>query len=444
MFFHSMKYTFLTLIREKSSVFWCFAFPLLLGTLFNFAFGGLGADESFSPIAVAVVMDESAEEEYSLDTLMEAASAAGLSMEDFGSLAEITGELGMSMDSESTFRQSDSIRKMFDTLSEPGEDQFLIVTYATEEEALDLLEKKEVYGIIHVDMPDMKEYFSANSSDELNTAPLTLTISAEMNSDPLFQSILSCFVEQYNIQYSAISKIAMEHPAKLPELMDSMEIDTKYIHEQSLGANSLDEASSYFFSLIAMTCLFASMAGCNVAIHNQANLSDLGARRNISPVHRLVSILGDLTATLLFEFMTLLVALIYFSTVLGVDFGNQFGYVALTAFCGCLTGISLGFFVGSIGHFDQNTKIGLLIAVTMACCFGSGLMIGNMRIIVENFCPIINRINPSAIISDALYSLAIYPSHERFFMNIGSLLIISALFSLGGFAIVRRKKYASL
>lgn len=426
MFFHSLKYTFLTLIRDKSSLFWSFAFPLLLGTLFNFAFGGLGADESFSPIAVAVVMEESSAEEISPE------------------IAETLASHGVSEDFMTSYDQTASIRAMFDTLSEPGEDQFLIVTYAKEEEALDLLEQKEIFGIIHVNLPDIEAYVSDNYSDVLNTAPLTLSISAEMNSDPLFQSILSCFVEQFNIQYHAISQIAMEHPEKLPELLDSIALDTEYIYEQSLGANSLNESSTYFFNLIAMTCLFASMAGCNIAIHNQANLSDLGARKNISPVHRLVSIVADLTAALIFEFLTLLVALFYYTAVLGVDFGNQFGFVTLTALCGCLIGISIGFLVGSIGHFSENTKIGLLITVIMVCSFFSGLMIGNMRMIVDQICPLINRINPAAIVSDALYSLAIYPSHERFFMNIGSLLIISALFCLGGFAMVRRKKYASL
>ena len=50
MFFHSMKYTFLALLRDKSAMFWCFAFPLILGTMFHFAFGGLGEDKSFSAI----------------------------------------------------------------------------------------------------------------------------------------------------------------------------------------------------------------------------------------------------------------------------------------------------------------------------------------------------------------------------------------------------------
>ena len=35
MFFHTMKYTLLNLLRDKGQVFWCVAFPLLLGTMFH-------------------------------------------------------------------------------------------------------------------------------------------------------------------------------------------------------------------------------------------------------------------------------------------------------------------------------------------------------------------------------------------------------------------------
>ena len=66
MFFHTMKYTLLNLLRDKGQVFWCIAFPLLLGTMFHFAFGGLGSGESFSAIPVAVVMQEESSELASL------------------------------------------------------------------------------------------------------------------------------------------------------------------------------------------------------------------------------------------------------------------------------------------------------------------------------------------------------------------------------------------
>lgn len=406
MFLHSMKYTFLTLIRNKSQVLWCFAFPLLLGTMFSFAFGGLGEDESFSAIPVAIVLQEDAEN-------------------------EVDGV-------------ADGICSLFDALGEPGEDQFLEITYCSKDEALDLLEEKEIYGIITADIPDISDYVLAEQTEDLPDALLTLTLSAEMNSDPLYQSILSAFVEQFNMEYCAIAEIAMSDYTKLPTVLEKMSEQTDYIIEKSLGAETLDESLTYFFNLIAMTCLYAAMAGSNIAIDNQANRSALGARKSISPVHKLISTLGDLSALLLFEFITLLTALFYFSCILGVDFGNHFAKIALTSLCGCLTGISLGFFVGSIGRFSKDTKFGLLMAVSMSCCFLSGLMVGSMRMIVENICPLLNRINPAALISDALYASVIYPSNERFFVNIASLLIISAIFCLGGFALERRKKYANI
>lgn len=392
MFFHSMRYTFFCLIRDKSQVFWCFAFPLLLGTMFSFAFGSLEKTESFSAIPVAVVMD-------------------------------------ISTDNYTDASLSNSIQTFFDDLSKPGTDQFLEIFYTTEKEGLDLLAKKEVYGIITI-----------NESE----VPLMLTVSAEMNSDPLFQSILNAFVEQFNVQYHAIADITTTHPQKLSIALEKMAEQTTYIVEESLGTETLDESLSYFFNLIAMTCLYSAMAGSNIAINNQANLSALGARRSISPSHKLVTTLGDLSALLLFELITMLTALFYFSVVLGVDFGSHFNSILLTSLCGCLAGISLGFFVGSIGHFHRDTKFGILIAIIMICCFLSGLMVGNMRMIVEKYCPLINRLNPAAIISDALYAQIIYPSSERFFLNIVSLLLISAVFCLGGFVLVRRKKYASL
>lgn len=419
MFFHSLKYTFLTLIRDKSQVFWCFAFPLLLGTMFSFAFGGLDDSENFTAIPVAVVMEDSTDI-------------------DFSTYAELPADV------MNTVNFSDSIRDLFDTLSEPGEDQFLDVSYTSEAEALDLLEAKEVYGIITVDTPSMEDFMNITDVSEISITPLSLTVSSEMNSDPLWQSILSVFVEQVNLQFHTISDIALTDPTKLDTVLNSMAEETTYLLEESLGAETLDESLTYFFNLIAMTCLYAAMAGSNIAIDNQANLSTLGARRSISPVHKLVSTLGDLTALLLFEFSTVVIALLYFSNILGVNFGNRIGYIALTALVGCLAGISIGFFIGSIGRFNRDTKFGLLMAVIMSGCFLSGLMVGNMRVIVEEFCPLINRINPAALISDALYSLIIYPSLERFYGNIASLLAISAVLCLGGFAMMRRKKYASL
>lgn len=391
MFFHSLKYTYLNLIRTKSQVFWCFAFPLLLGTMFYFAFGGLGESEQFSPIPIAIVLEDTS-------------------------------------DTKNTSPVSDIVRDTFDELGKPGDDQFFAITYTEKVQALELLKKKEVDGILYTG----------------DSNKLLLSISSDMPGSSLNQSILSSFVEQFNMNFTAIAKTAKDHPENIPHLLTAMAEDTNYITDRSLTNGNQDESLSYFFNLLAMACLFAAMVGNDIAINSQANLSHLGARRNVSPVHRLVSILGDLTAALIYEFIAIAFSLIYFYLILKIDFGNQFGYIALASLTGCLTGISLGFFVGSIGRFNKNMKFGILMSVIMTGCMLSGLMIGSMRMLVEANCPILNRVNPAALISDSFYALTVYPSYERFWENITGLLILSALLCLGGFVMVRRKKYASL
>ena len=381
MYFHSFYYNFKSLVRNYPQVFWCFAFPILLATMFHFAFGGLGTDESFSAIPVAVVTEGT------------------------------TNEL---------------LTDMLEQLSEPGDDQFLSITYATKEEASSLLEQKEVIGILYTG------------------ESLKLSVSDEMVNMQLEQSILAAFVEQFNMESKALETIYLSHPEKFADAISQLSEETSYLKDTDLSNGSTDQSLTYFFNLIAMTCLYAAMAGSNIAIDNQANLSDLGMRRNISPVHKMISILGALTATVLFEFISVVIGIGYMAFILGVNFGSQTGFILLACLIGCITGVSLGFFIGSFGTASRMTKFGTLMGIIMLCCLFSGLMIGNMRMTIEKICPFFNKINPAALISDSFYALVIYPSHERYFTNLVSLLLLSALFSFGGFILVRRKKYASL
>ena len=165
------------------------------------------------------------------------------------------------------------------------------------------------------------------------------------------------------------------------------------------------------------------MGGVLVATHNQANLSDLGMRKCLSPTHKLKSIVSELIATSTYEFALNFIGFIYVAYVLKVDIASRLPLAILTTFVGCLTGVSLGFFIGSFGQKSQDFKQGMIFAVTMPLCFLSGLMMGNMKIIIQNNCPILNKINPATIITDSFYSLAIYESYDRFIFDIISLLI---------------------
>ena len=63
MFWHLYKYHFKASIRNKSAIFWSFAFPLILATLFYFGFGNLLNDsEELKPVPAAIVETKAAKD----------------------------------------------------------------------------------------------------------------------------------------------------------------------------------------------------------------------------------------------------------------------------------------------------------------------------------------------------------------------------------------------
>ena len=58
MFFHNFKYSLKTLFKNRMLIFWTFAFPIILGTLFNMAFKDIESSEQLDIIDIAIVENE--------------------------------------------------------------------------------------------------------------------------------------------------------------------------------------------------------------------------------------------------------------------------------------------------------------------------------------------------------------------------------------------------
>ena len=374
--------TWKRLLRDKANTFWILCFPIILGTLFNVAFSNMAASEDMSAINVAVICED-----------------------------DIYGE---------------ALKQSIETISE-GKDAMLNAIFCDDKKATELLEKKDVVGIIH------------------SGKTAKLSISANMSTESINQSILQAFINEYNMYQDSIAKIMINHPENIENVLSNFESISDFNNEVTISRKQdADPFSQYFYNLLAMACLYTSMGGVLVATHNQANLSDLGMRKCLSPTHKLKSIVSELIATSTYEFALNFIGFIYVAYVLKVDIASRLPLAILTTFVGCLTGVSLGFFIGSFGQKSQDFKQGMIFVVTMPLCFLSGLMMGNMKIIIQNNCPILNKINPATIITDSFYSLAIYESYDRFIFDIISLLIFVIIFIMAGFLMTRRKKYASL
>lgn len=382
MFFHSFIYTLKTLVRVKGQVFWCVLFPIVLATMFNFAFGNLAESEQFSPIPVAVVLTEKA--------------------------------------------QTEAVQSALDSVSAEGDGQLLIVQYTTEEEAMELLSNNEIVGIL-------------TAGEQLK-----LSISGSMTNSKLEQSILNVFTEQYNLYAEGLKNVIQTNPSGVPAFLEQMNAETDYLTHKNFTEGNYSESLTYFYNLIAMACLYAALIGNTLAHFGAANLSAIGARRMVSSANKLVYDLGSVCAAIVMEVVSISLSIFYIRYILGIDFGDRFGYVFLTIFVGCVLGVSMGYFIGSIGRASAGVKEGILICVTMICCMLSGLMVSGARILIDRAFPVFNHINPAALISDSFYSLVVYPDYSRYYSNVIICAVEAVMFIIGSFLLSRRKKYASL
>ncbi len=303
-----------------------------------------------------------------------------------------------------------------------GDSPLFSVRYTDKEAAEKLLLDGEVSSIIYVD-------------DE---------ISMGTTSNGLNPSIVQSFLEQYKTQKTIITETAMRNPEKLGDVVAALSEELNCMNTKALSNGNMDPYVSYFFNLIAMVALFGSTSGVFAATQNQGNLSAIGARKCVSPTHKLKSTIASLIAGFIAQTICTTICTTYIVFILRIDLGNKIAMLYLSGIIGSLTGTALGFFIGSIGKMSEGTKFGIAFAVTMICCFFSGLMVGDMKSIFAKHCPIVNKLNPAALISDMFYCLSIYDDYSRYLGIVSTLLTMTVIFTAGGFLLTRRKKYASI
>lgn len=379
MFLHSFKYSFKDFIRNKIILFWIILFPVLLGTLFKFAFGGIYENNTkFKEIPTAVVSEN---EKSALKTAL------------------------------------DEIEK--------SDNPLFKVTYTDEETALKMLENGDVDGIIYDDI--------------LNP---TLSVRSEGG---ITVSIIKTFLDRYKSTAAIIAETAEKNPAKVPEIIAAMSEETAdCLKIKNYTNGNMDPYVTYFYNVIGMACMYVSMIGMYTVIRNQANLSAQGIRINAALGGKFSMILGSLAAGQLIFFVGIMLSATFIRYVLQVDFGVGFGWTALIIFFGVATGLTMGFFAGSLGRMNENIKRGILLGISMIFSFLSGLMVGDLPMLIEETCPIINRINPVRLICDSFYVMSSYGFNDRMVYNLCALGVWTALFTITGFAFTKRRKYKSL
>ena len=367
MFLHNFKYTLKTLFRKKSLIFWTFAFPLLMATFFNMAFANIIEDDQLKIIDIAII-------------------------------------------DNNEFNNNMLYKEIFKTLSDKNnKDRLFNIKYITKEKADKLLEKGKIEGYLELNNNEPKLTFKSNG---INQTIFKYVVDEIHDTENMIATMVT---SNLNMEVNNISNKISEY------------LNTNEIKLENKASSNLDYMMIEYYTLIAMTCLYAGSIGMIAIGETLPYLKGNGKRISVSASKKSSIIFSSLVASFIVQLMTLGLLFFYTICILKIDYGSNIPYIILLSLVGSIAGISLGVLLGTHLKSSESSKTGILIAIVMTGCFLAGMMGVGMKYVIDKNMPILNMINPANMITDGFYALYYYTSFNRYWFNVMSLLIFSGV-----------------
>lgn len=282
MFIHNFIYSLKTLFKNKALIFWTFAFPIILGTLFNMAFSNIQEGQKLDIINIAIVENDE-------------------------------------------LKSNKYYKKAFDNLSdEENEDRLFNTSYVSEEEAKEKLQNDEIAGYMKLEDGKPKLTFVSNGIDQTVFKYVTEQI---MQAGDIITNLTEEKIKEeiqkgnYNFNAEEIVKNIYDETTKT---------ETKL---ENITNGNLEYMMIEFYSLIAMTCLYGGMLGIVAINQNLANMSNKGKRIEIAPTKKGVVVLSSLLASYVAQAIGLVILFAYTILALKINYGNNLGLIVLLSAC---------------------------------------------------------------------------------------------------------------
>ncbi len=389
MFWHLYKYRLKVLLKDKVTLFWTGIFPIILGTFFYLAFSDISEKaENISSINVVISSEENK-----------------------GNAEEIV-------------KSDNSFNVFVDSMVSEG---YFKVDYTDYDAAKEMLSDEKVDGILLVE------------STEKGVSSSLVFAKSGMN-----QTILKYIINTYNQGMMVAEDTVINAPDRLEAVIAEINSNESVNKTISATDGDMDPYNQYYFALFAMTCMFGATFGLINTAHSQADQSAVGTRRAASPTKKMAMVISEYFAAVTIIELLFAVLLIYLTFILKINLGDKYGLIIIASIVASLMGVALGYFFGVVLKGKQGFKDGVMMATILFLNFLAGLMDGSMKYTIEKACPIINRINPAAIISDCFYSICVFDDMSIYIRCIISMGVWTVILAVCSIVILRREKYANL
>ncbi|MBU9111284.1 ABC transporter permease [Bifidobacterium ruminantium] len=403
-------------LREKTQLFWLFAFPIILATMFNGMFGNIAESFELHTLDVVVVEDTAWKTSYGAQTLID-----GLSSDS--STSDANGYTKVDSDGGSKLVNATKV--------------------GSAAQAERLLADGTVQGMLQV--VDGRLKLSVSQSTQ-SSASDVMASSSGLN---ISLTVLGNIVDLYNRNTDVVTEIAKNNPTALMDsaVTGSIGSANGYTKEIQLTNFKPSGTARYYYALLGMAALMAMSFAINAVTMTQANLSALGIRRSVSPLPKLRQLLAGFLSSWLCSFLSLTVAMLYIRFGCRISLGGREWAAVGACLVASFAASAFGTLLGALPKIPTGAKHGLCTALACILSLFSGLygqFAMQLSDQIAQHAPVLSLINPAQQITNLFYDILYYDNFKPFFTTAGILAAMSLVCLAVATVLLRRQRYEYL
>lgn len=398
---HSLKYAFITTVKNKNTFVWTFIFPIALSTFMFLSFGNVYKDELVMN-SIPVAVEEGLEETQS------------------------------------------SVQNFLEGAKQSNGDPYFVVSVLSKEAAKEALENGDVSAIVTtegltptvvVNGNDFKEEIVITAMNEYLKYQKTVVGFAADIAKNGFVDENGNRISPEDLTPEKMAEVSAAIIAKMAEF----ETDEVFFNETSLAKGPQNIYNNFFYATFAMGCLFACLGAVNLTDKLIPGRTPLSGRINVCGTSKLKMVISQMSVNLLVVFAAQMGAYFYMRLI-GIELTDDILAVAGILLAGASFGISLGVLIGAIPRLGEGSKVGIGVGVTMLISFLADLCTTGIKDSIERNMPIINRISPAALISDSFMTIYVYDDYDRYFRNLITLVAMAVVITTIAIFILSRSR----
>lgn len=404
--------------REKSSLFWLFAFPIILATMFNGMFGNIAESYELHTIDVVVVDNDDWRASPGAQTLVD----------------------GISSGSDGDHEKADS--------GDGAMPKLITATKTSSVQAANqLLSDGKAQGALSVD-GEGKLQLAISQATQSSVTSATDAMASSSGLD-ISLTVLGNIVDLYNRNTDVVVNAVQHNPSALLDdaFTGSIGSSSGFTKEIQLTNFKPSSTARYYYALLGMVAMMAMNLAVNVVSMAQANLSALGIRRSVAPLPKLQQLLAGFLSSWICSFLSLTVDMLYIRFGCQISLGGR----EWAGLCACLMASfatsAFGTLIGALPGIPAGAKQGLCTALACILSLFSGLY-GSFAMALSDqiaqHAPILSTLNPAQQVTNLFYDILYYDSFRPFLTTVGVLAAMSLVCLAVATVLLRRQRYEHL